>query len=96
MSQVSPPSTRRSILIGAAALSSLPLLAVSGAAKAAGAMPKANVKYQANPKGASQCSNCTYYLAATSPGGVNQCKLVAGPVAATGWCMLYAPAPKHP
>ncbi len=93
MSQDSLPTTRRTILIGAAVLTSLPLLAASGVANAAGAMPKANVKYQETPKGAAKCSTCSYFLAGKGPGGTNLCKIIAGPIAASGWCTMFAP--KH-
>ena len=93
MSQDSPPTTRRNILIGAAALTGLPLLAASGVANAAGAIPKTNVHYQEMPKGAARCSNCTYYLAGKSPGGTGLCKIIAGPIAPAGWCTMFAPKP---
>ncbi len=93
MPQDSLPTTRRTILIGAAALTSLPLLAASGVANAAGTMPKTNVHYQETPKGAAQCSKCNYFLAGKGPGGTNLCKIIAGPIAATGWCTMFAP--KH-
>ena len=93
MSQDSLPTTRRTILIGAAALTSLPLLAASSVANAAGTMPKANVHYQEVPKGAAQCSKCTYFVVSKGPGVANLCKIVAGPVAPAGWCTIFAPKP---
>ena len=82
------PTTRRTILIGAAAL---PLLAGAGAASAAGTMPRANVKYQDHPNGAAQCAKCNYFLAGAGPNKTNLCKIVAGPIAPQGWCTMFAP-----
>ncbi len=93
MSEKSLPATRRTILIGAATAAALPLIAAAGAANAAGTMPKTNVKYQATPKGAQQCSKCNYFLAGKGPNGTNLCKIIAGPIDATGWCTMFAPKP---
>jgi len=90
MSQDRLPTTRRTVLIGAAALGALPLLAASTAANAAGTMPRTNVKYQEHPNGAAQCSKCNYFLAGAGAGGVNLCKIVAGPILPTAWCTMYA------
>jgi hypothetical protein len=88
MSHNELPATRRTILIGAAAL---PLLAAAGAAEAAGTMPRTNVKYQEHPNGAAQCSKCNYFLAGAGPNKTNLCKIVAGPILPTAWCTMYAP-----
>jgi hypothetical protein len=90
MSSSSTPTTRRGVLIGAAVLTSLPILAVSEAAHAAGSTPKANVKFQNNPKGAQQCSKCNYFIPGASPTAPGQCKVVAGPIIPNGWCILFA------
>ena len=93
MTEISNPATRRNILIGAATLAGLPLLAAAGEARAAGALPKANAKYQSTPKGAARCDLCTYYIPGASPTAIGQCKVVAGPISPSGWCVLYAPKP---
>jgi hypothetical protein len=93
MTDKTNPTTRRTILIGAGLMAGLPLLAASGQANAAGTMPKTNVHYQETPKGAAQCSKCNYFLAGAGPGGGNLCKIIAGPIAPTGWCTMFAP--KH-
>ncbi len=88
------PATRRSILIGAAALTGLPALVASQSASAAGTVPQASAHYQAKPNANGQhCSLCNYYLPGASATAVGQCKLVAGAIAPTGWCQLFAP--KH-
>lgn len=85
----SNPTTRRTILIGAA-LSGLPLLAAGTAANAAGTVPQATAKYQNHPQGANQCSKCNYFLAGATPTGPAKCKLVAGVIMPNGWCTLFA------
>lgn len=87
--KVNPAASRRTLLIGAATLAGLPILAQPREARAAGTLPKANAKYQDQPKGAQQCDNCTYYI----PGSPPLCKVVAGAVAPKAWCILYAPKP---
>ncbi len=93
MSDKIKPATRRTVLIGAATLAGLPLLAQPLTAKAAGTMPKANVKFQDHPNGANKCSTCTYFVPGGSPTAVGACKVVAGPIAPNAWCVLFAPKP---
>lgn len=90
MTDKSNPTTRRTILIGAAALTGLPLLAQPKQAHAAGGVKKENVHFQNMPKGAAQCSKCNYFVAGASATAVGQCKVVAGPIPPNGWCQLYA------
>ena len=87
------PATRRTILIRAAALSSLPLLALATGAEAAGTLPKANANYQDKPKGGKACSMCAYYIPGAKPSAPGQCKVVAGAIVPTGWCTLFAAKP---
>ena len=51
----------------------------------AGTVSKASVQYQDHPKGKQQCSVCANFVA---PHG---CKVVAGKIAPTGWCVAFAP-----
>ena len=44
-------------------------------------------KYQDNPKDGQQCSGCVQFVAPAS------CKVVADPVAASGWCQLFVAKP---
>jgi hypothetical protein len=48
-------------------------------------LPKKNVQYQTQPKGAQKCSTCINYIAESST-----CKLVEGPIDPEGWCVLWA------
>ena len=89
MSQTSKPATRRKLLIGAAALTGLPLLAIATDAAAAG-ISQADAKYQTTPKGVQQCSKCLYWVPGATPKAVGKCKIVAGDILPQGWCQLYA------
>jgi hypothetical protein len=88
-----PAATRRSLLIGAATLAGLPILAQPRQARAAGTLPKANAKYQDHPNGANKCDICTYWVPGPKAGAPGTCKVVAGPIAANAWCILFAPKP---
>lgn len=46
------------------------------------------VGYKPKPQGAARCDGCTQWQAP------NACKLVSGVISPSGWCTLYAPAPK--
>ena len=87
------PASRRSVVIGAAALAAAPLLIPTQAA--AGVVTQANAKYQPTPKGPSHCSICKYYLpkAGAKPTDNGTCKQVAGVISPNGWCQFYAKAP---
>ncbi len=91
MSQDQKPTSRRTVLIGAAALGGLPLLAAAGVAHAAGTLPKANAKYQDHPNAGKHCAVCNYFLPGAKPTAVGQCKVVAGPISPNGWCTMFAP-----
>ena len=41
-------------------------------------------KYQDHPKDGHQCSGCQFFVVP------NSCKVVDDPVAASGWCQLFA------
>ena len=94
MSVEPPRTTRRVILLRAATLAGLPMLGQAGVAHAAGTLPKASAKYQDHPNGANRCDLCTYWVAGASPTAAGQCKVVAGPVAPSGWCVLFAAKPR--
>ena len=87
------PASRRSVVIGAVAMTSLPLLAPGQAV--AGVVTQANAKYQPTPKGPAHCSICKYYLPkpGAKPTDNGACKQVAGVISPNGWCQFYAKAP---
>jgi hypothetical protein len=86
----STPATRRALLLAAAGLPAAAIFSRAEKAQAAGSTPKANVKFQNNPKGAQQCSKCNYFIPGASPTAAGQCKVVAGPIPPNGWCILFA------
>ncbi len=85
------PATRRTIIFGAAALASVPLVAPREAK--AGIITQANAKYQAQPKGAAHCGICSYFLPGAKPDANGTCKQVAGVISPNGWCQFYAKKP---
>ena len=88
MSDEVKPASRRSIVIGAAALASAPFLLPGQAT--AGVVTQANAKYQTKPKGPSHCAICSYFLPGAKPDANGACKQVAGVISPNGWCQFYA------
>ncbi len=74
----------RSATLVAAAGAFVAVAAVGSAALADSKFSQTLAKYQATPKGPARCDNCSQFQAPTS------CKVVASPIAASGWCALYA------
>lgn len=70
-----------SVTAGGGALLGASLIAAP--AGAATKMPQKAVKYQVAPKGNQRCDNCALWQAPDA------CKLVEGPIAPSGWCVLY-------
>ena len=77
--------SRRDFLIVAAAGGGAALGAslIAAPASAATKMPQKAVSYRATPKGKARCDNCTLFVKPSS------CKVVAGTIAPSGWCVLY-------
>ena len=80
--------SRRGLLRGAtlaaAAGAFVAVAASSSDALADSKYSHAMAKYQTTPKGPARCDNCSQFQAPSS------CKVVASPIAAAGWCQLYA------
>jgi hypothetical protein len=91
MTETTKPTTRRTIVIGAAMMAGLPLLAPQAAH--AGVVTQANAKYQATPKGANHCSICNYFIPGPKAGANGTCKQVAGVISPNGWCQFFAKKP---
>ncbi len=73
---------RATMVAGAGALFGAALAATPAAAQSK--FSQSMAKYQPTPKGPHDCGNCSQFQPATA------CKVVAGTVGATGWCMLWA------
>ncbi len=80
-------SRRRALIAGGGVLLGAGLLAVSTAA-AGTKMAQSAVGYREKPQGNARCDGCTQWQAPAA------CKIVAGTISPSGWCTLYAPAPK--
>ena len=81
--------SRRKLFGGAALVAGASALLGAATAAAQTKVAQSVVRYQGTPRGNARCDNCVQWLAPSS------CKVVQGSVAAAGWCMLYAPAPRH-
>ena len=92
MSEARKIATRRAVL-RSGLNASLAVAAVAAAATTAGAqeaekLAQSVVQYQATPKSdapGNVCSKCVNFVAP------NACKIVAGTIAPTGWCVAFAP-----
>ncbi|MCB1542909.1 MAG: high-potential iron-sulfur protein [Methylobacteriaceae bacterium] len=85
MSNQSKSHTNRRELL-ALTLGGAALLCLVDTPAYAAKVSKASVRYQNNPKGGSQCSNCKLFIAP------NACKSVAGEISPKGWCALWVKA----
>ena len=87
MTEAKGISRRRALTIAAGAAGAITgaaaIVGTSSPAQAAKAAQK-TVKYQDTPKGEQRCDNCALFEPPTD------CKTVEGPVAAQGWCIVYA------
>jgi hypothetical protein len=88
MTEKTKPASRRTVVIGAALMASLPVLVPEAAM--AGVVTQANAKYQTMPKGAAKCSICNYFIPGPKPGANGACKQVAGSISPNGWCQFFA------
>ena len=73
------------IIAGTASLPAVAQSASTASAQGGGTVPKAQAKYQEQPKGDQSCAKCQQFVAETST-----CKVVAGRVSPQGWCMFWA------
>jgi hypothetical protein len=82
--------TRRTFVANAVVLPALAglLLAETTAAQAKGS--QAQFKYQKTPNNGHKCSQCTFYIAGSSPTANGSCKIVSGTISPNGWCTAWA------
>ncbi len=69
------------LLVGAVGVAGI--LAAPRGALAANKIDPKSVSYQPTPKGAARCDNCIQWQ------NPDACKVVAGPIAPSGWCSIY-------
>ncbi len=72
------------VLAAGAAVGVSPM-GIAEAGKCPGTTPKTAVAYQDHPNGGEHCATCAFFIA---PGC---CKVVAGPVVASGYCKAFSP-----
>jgi hypothetical protein len=82
--------TRRTFVANAVVLPALAGLLLSETATADAKGSKAQFKYQTTPNGGHKCSQCTFYLAGSSPTASGSCKIVDGSISPNGWCTAWA------
>jgi hypothetical protein len=76
--------SRRTVVVAAGAA---PLLAMGATGARAAKLAQAAVRYQTTPNSGKQCSGCALFLPPDA------CKSVEGPIAPTGWCVLWVKKP---
>ncbi|SRR5258708_18900114 len=80
-------ASRRQLIFGAAltaGLAGAAGLIPRSAAAAQSKLSQGDSGYQNRPNGGQRCELCANWQAPTS------CKVVAGPISASGWCSLFA------
>ena len=90
MRDASSRMTRRTFVGNALVLPALAglLLAETTAAQAKGT--KAQFKYQSTPNAGHKCSQCSFWIAGSSPTANGTCKIVDGAISPNGWCTAFA------
>jgi hypothetical protein len=78
-------SPRRALLQTGLGMLAAGSVLASSRARAQEKLAQALVQYQNTPKDGNQCSKCAQWQ---PPAG---CAIVVSPIAATGWCVAYAP-----
>ncbi len=76
--------SRRTVVLAAGAAL---FLAIAATGANAAKLTQAAVRYQAAPKNGKQCRDCVLFLPPDA------CKSVEGPIAPTGWCVLWVKKP---
>jgi hypothetical protein len=84
---------RQTMAVALAALGLVP----AGRARAAeaahpGTLPEAAVRYRDHPLGEKSCAKCAHFLHPAVAGEEAHCTVVAGPVAADGYCVAWQDA----
>ena len=86
--------SRRALLKGTVVLAgSAVLAAVSAPVLAQQMLDKSAVKYQDTPKDGKDCNSCIHFVPGATTGAAGACKVVAGDVAAAGYCLAYTKKP---
>lgn len=86
LNNLSPPCSRRRLILGAvAAASAATAIADPRTAAAAIKISESAVGYQDHPNGDRQCSKCAQFQSPSS------CKMVDGTISPQGYCRIFMP-----
>jgi hypothetical protein len=89
--------SRRSVLKGVAlvvGIAAVPaMLHTRAAAAQAAKASKEAMKYQDHPNGDKRCDTCVQFIAGKTPDAMGTCKVVAGEISPSGYCIAWAPKP---
>ena len=88
-------ASRRTLLKSGLTMAAIGAVAATGLLKSAPAhaqalAPQATMMYQSTPHGKDQCDNCIHYVPGKTPKSNGTCKVVAGSISPTAWCVAYA------
>ena len=83
--------SRRMVLKSAALLAAAATAGGTTAALAQGKASKASMQYRDSPNGKQECSDCAQFIPGKTPKAKGTCKVVAGDISPTGWCIAYTP-----
>ncbi len=86
---------RRALLGGIATLgvAALAMALPGGRARAQTHFEKSAVQYQDSPKDGKSCSRCLQFIPGAAPGPAATCRVVAGEVGPTGYCLAFTRRP---
>ncbi|HEY2474293.1 MAG TPA: high-potential iron-sulfur protein [Candidatus Cybelea sp.] len=82
--------SRRNFISGVIVLPALAGLFLTQTTAAQAKGSKAQFKYQATPSGGHKCSQCSFFIAGSSPTANGTCKIVDGSISPNGWCTAWA------
>jgi hypothetical protein len=82
--------TRRSFVAKVVVLPALAGLLFAETTNAQAKGSQAQFKYQKTPHNGQKCSQCTFFIAGSSPTANGSCKLVDGTISPNGWCTAWS------
>ena len=91
MTNVTVGPTRRTFVGGMLLLPGLVGLLSAAALADDSKTPQSAVQYQSKPNGDKQCSKCTFFLPGETANANGTCKVVAGTISPSGYCIAYNP-----
>ena len=89
MTDFNARSTRRTFVGGMLLLPALAGLLGAAALADDSKTSQSAVNYQTKPNGDKQCSKCTFFVPGDTANANGTCKLVAGTISPSGYCIAY-------